>query len=152
MGSTPGTDEAGSWQELVEHASGQKASQPKPSKDISSLSNHPGPRVKTSDIKPRDLKWVDIGSGVMPRTFAQATHMVTTSKGGPNIDDIHSRRIWSLSTGKLINECVIDSTSDQVLRRELTTKDDIRVEVILKNALALFERKGPDVCEMYSQP
>ena len=34
----------------------------------------------------------------------------------------------------------------------MATKDDIRVEVILKNALALFERKGPDVCEIYSQP
>ena len=75
----------------------------------------------------------------MSRTFAQATHMVTTSKGGPNIDDIHSRRIWSLPTGKTIDECVIDSTTDQMLGWELASKDDIRVEVILKNALALFE-------------
>ena len=65
--------------------------------------------------------------------------MVTTSKGGPSIDDIYSRRRWSLSTGKMIDECVIDSTTDQMFGRELVSKDDIRVEVTLKNALALFE-------------
>ena len=88
----------------------------------------------------------------MSRTFAQATHMTTTSKGGPNIDDIHSQRIWSLPTGKMIDECVFDIITDQMLGRELASKDDIRVEVTLKNALALFGRKGPDVCEIYSQP
>ena len=152
MGSPPGTDEAGGWQENDEHASGQMASQPNPPKEISSLSSHPGPKVKTSEIKSRDLKWVDIGSGVMSRTFVQATHMTTTSKGGPNICDVHSRKIWSLSTGKMIDDCVIDDTTDQMLGRELAAKDDIRVEVTLKNAVALFERKGPDVCEIYSQP
>ena len=35
---------------------------------------------------------------------------------------------------------------------EMADKDDIRVEVTLKNALPLFEHKGPDVCEIYSQP
>jgi hypothetical protein len=138
MGSPPGTDEAGGWREHDEHASGQTASQPNPPNEISSLSSHPGPKVKTSDIKPRDLKWVDIGSGVMSRTFTQVTHMTTTSKGGPNLCDIHSRRIWSLSTGRMIDECVIDNTSDDMLGREMASRDDIRVEVTLKNALTLF--------------
>ena len=52
----------------------------------------------------------------------------------------------------MIDECVIDSTADQMLGREMASKDDIRVEVTQKNALALFERKGPDVCDIYSQP
>ena len=52
----------------------------------------------------------------------------------------------------MIDECVVDETLDQMLGREMAAKDDIRAEVTLKNAVALFERKGPDVCEIYSQP
>ena len=61
-------------------------------------------------------------------------------------------KIWSLSTGKLIDECEIDSTADSKLNRELGHTDDIRVELILKNATKLFERKGPDIVEIFSQP
>ena len=62
------------------------------------------------------------------------------------------RKIWSLSTGKLIDECEIDSTADSKLNREMDEVDDIRVERIFKNAIKLFERKGPDIVEIFSQP
>ena len=84
--------------------------------------------------------------------FVGADRFWTTSKGGPCADDIHSRRTWSLSTGKLLDECVIDDTPDRLLCRPLPCKDDIRVELTLKNAEALYMRKGPDVSEMFSVP
>ena len=42
--------------------------------------------------------------------------------------------------------------SDDELNRKLPDKDDIRVEVTLRNAVALFERRCPDVAEISSQP
>jgi hypothetical protein len=94
---------------------GQKADQPKP---LSSLSKgHPGPRYKESDLQARDLRWVDIGSGVVSRVFPRATRLMTTSKGGPCMADIHSRRVWSLTTGRLLDECDVQNTSDDVTHR-----------------------------------
>ena len=46
----------------------------------------------------------------------------------------------------------IDDVLDVELNRKLPEKDNIRVEVALRNALALFERRGPDVAEILSQP
>ena len=89
---------------------------------------------------------------MVARTFKQVSRLRTTSAGGPCIDDVFHRKIWSLSTGKLIDECEIDSTADSKLNRELGHTDDIRVELILKNATKLFERKGPDIVDMFSQP
>ena len=66
--------------------------------------------------------------------------------------DIQHRKIWSLSTGKLIHECDIDDVPDEELNRKLPEKDNIRVEVTLRSALTLYERKGPDVAEIFSQP
>ena len=42
--------------------------------------------------------------------------------------------------------------ADAKLHREFKEPDDIRVELTLKNAVALYERKGPDIVEIYSQP
>ena len=119
---------------------------------VCSLFTHPGQKTKHEEIRASDLRWSDIGSGVMSRTFPNADRMITTSKNGPNIRDIHSRRVWSLSSGKLIDDCIIDDTADSRLHRLLDKPDDIRVEVVLKNAIKLFERQGPDVCEIFSQP
>ena len=66
--------------------------------------------------------------------------------------DIQHRRVWSLTTGKMLGDCCIDDTHDDDLHRLLPTPDDIRVEVTLRNAIELFERKGPDVAEIFSQP
>ena len=66
--------------------------------------------------------------------------------------DIQSRRVWSLSSGKLIDECDVGDVPDMMLHRPLPQADDIRVELVLKNALALYERVGPDVSKIFSQP
>ena len=42
--------------------------------------------------------------------------------------------------------------TDAKLNRDIGQIDDIRVELTLKNALKFFERKGPDVVEIFSQP
>ena len=56
--------------------------------------------------------------------------------------DIQRRRIWNLTTGKLIDDCDVENTTDEVLHRALPQRENIRVELILKNALKLFERMG----------
>ena len=73
-------------------------------------SRHPGEKLKRKEVKSRDLRWTDVGSGVMTRIFTRATRLMTTSKGGPAVNDIESRRVWSLSTGKLIHECRVEDT------------------------------------------
>ena len=66
--------------------------------------------------------------------------------------DVHRRVIRSLSTGKVLDECIVDEINDDVLHRPLKEEDNIRVELTMKGALKLFEMKGPDVVEVYSQP
>ena len=68
------------------------------------------------------------------------------------MDDIFARKVWSLSTGRLIDECEVDNVTDAVLNRDMGQVDDIRVELILKEAMKLYERKGPDIVELFSQP
>ena len=66
--------------------------------------------------------------------------------------DVQHRKVWSLSTGKLIDECCVDDVSDEELHRRLPEPDNIRVEITMRNAIELFEKKGPDVAEIFSQP
>ena len=113
---------------------------------------HPGPVVETRDITARDQRWIDIGSGIVSRTFIGAEHLPVTSKNGPSLVDVHSRKIWSLSTGRLVDECVIDDVPDDILYRKLPAADNLRIELTLKDAVSLFERKGPDIAEIFSQP
>ena len=119
---------------------------------MSSLAQHPGPVHSGGRIEKVDLSWRHIGSGMFARTFVNADHMITTSKSGPPMMDIHRRIIRSLSTGKVLDDCIVDEVSDEELHRPLKQPDNIRVELIMKGALKLFNTKGPDVCEIYSQP
>ena len=117
-----------------------------------SLRKTPGAQATSSRIKPKDLEWRDIGSGTVAKTFRNVTRLHTTTKHGPPIEDVHIRRIWSLSKGVLIDECEVDRTADHVLNRELREPDDIRVELVLKGAQSLYMRPRPDVAEIYSNP
>ncbi len=78
--------------------------------------------------------------------------MITTTRGGPPSCEIHRRVIRSLATGRVIDDCLIDDVPDHALHRPLRQPEDIRVELIMKNAVKMFERKGADVSEIYSQP
>ena len=130
----------------------RETGEPKPHISVDALSSHPGQRVNRRSIDGRDREWIDIGSGIMSRVFTNATRLHTTSKGGPSMSDVQYRRVWSLTTGKLLDECCIDDVPDRELHRPLREPDDIRVELTLRNAITLFKRKGPDVAEICSQP
>ena len=128
---------AGCWpQNMIRMPTGESSASQNP---IKTSVRYP---MATKDIKSRDQQWIDIGSGIMSSTFVGADRLMTTSKGGPSFVDVHHRKIWSLSTGKLIHECDIDDVADEELHRRLPEKDNIMVEVTLRNALTLFERKG----------
>ena len=66
------------------------------------------------------------------RTFVNADPMITTSKRGPPMIDIHRSIIRSLSKGKVMDDCVVDEVSDEALHRPLRQPDDFRVELVMK--------------------
>ncbi len=78
--------------------------------------------------------------------------MITTSRGGPPRCDVYRRIIRRARTGKLIDDCLVDDVPDEVLDRYLRVPEDIRVELMLHGSTKLFEDKGVDVAEIYSQP
>ena len=113
---------------------------------------HPGPKIRREDVEKEDLQWKDIGSGTVARTFLGLKKLLITTRGGPAECDIHRRTVWSLRTGKIIDDCYVDDVPERILRRELEHEDDVRIELVLKDALALYERKGADVVEIFSVP
>ena len=89
---------------------------------------------------------------MVAKTIVGAEKFITTSRRGPCLEDIQSRRIWSLTTGKLLDECDVENTPHSVLNRRMMEPDNIRIEPTLKCAETLYKRKGPDVVEGYSRP
>ena len=45
---------------------------------------------------------------MVARTFKQVSKLRTTSPGGPCMDDIFRRKVWSLSIGKVLDDCETD--------------------------------------------
>ena len=86
------------------------------------------------------------------KTFMDVNHMPLTSKGGPVASDVHRRIVRSLSTGKVIDDCITDDVGDQELYKLMPIRDNVRVELIMKQALSMYQRKGADVVELFSQP
>ncbi len=119
---------------------------------MGALSEHPGPRDSSEKCPAAEMAWQDIGSGVFAKTFKNVTRLPTTSKGGPRIEEVHKRVIRSVKTGKVVDECIVDDTADAIIHRMLPREEDLRVELTMKGALKMFERKGTDVAEIYSQP
>ena len=99
-----------------------------------------------------EQEWKDIGSGTFAKTFRKATRLTVTSKGGPPVQDVQRRIVTSLKTGKIIDDCEPDDVPDEALHRRLAEPEDIRIELVMKGAVKLFERKGIDVTEVYSPP
>ena len=72
-----------------QHARGREAEEPKPAVNVDTMGkHHPGQKVKSKEISGREQRWIDIGSGIMSRTFVNADRLHTTSKGGPSMMDI----------------------------------------------------------------
>ena len=121
-------------------------------RDLSVIEAHPGPVQRPEQVSMGELEWRNIGSGVFAKTFIGASRLRTTSKGGPRLEDVHRRVVRSLSTGKVIDDCIIEDTPDEVLNRYLRQPDDLRVELTMRGALKMFEDKNADISEIYSQP
>ena len=65
---------------------------------------------------------------------------------------MYRRTVWNISTGRIIDDCIVEDAPDGTLFRYLPAETDIRVELVLKNAVKLYERVGADVVELFSQP
>ena len=52
----------------------------------------------------------------------------------------------------MLDDCFPDDVADEVLHRDLGYTDDLRVELVMKDALSMYHRGGADVSEIYSQP
>ena len=111
-----------------------------------------GMKTSKKEIRPRDLVWRDIGSGTMSRVFKNAKYLQVSTKGGPPECDVHRRTVWDADTGKMIDDCIIEDTADADLYQELDFETNIRVELVLKNALDLYKQEGADVVEVFSPP
>ena len=121
--------------------------------DMSSATvGHPGPVNHGGTYPKGDLEWRHIGTGVFARTFPRISRLVTTTRRGPRLEDIHRRIVRSLTTGKVICDCVVDGAPHKERNRYLNEPDDVRIELIMKGALAMYQTKGVDVSEIFSQP
>ena len=148
-----GTDEIAGPPGETDRSSNRAGGVSKPGEsELNSLRSHPGPIIKSEDILKEDQQWHDIGSGTYAKTFKAQHKFRTTTKLGPASCDIHRRTTWSLSTGKMLDDCFPDDVADEVLHRDLGYTDDLRVELVMKDALSMYHRGGADVSEIYSQP
>ena len=121
--------------------------------DMSSVTaSHPGQIHRGGKYAKGDLEWKNIGSGVFAKTFIKATRLLTTTKNGPPMQEVHRRTIRSLSTGKIIDDCIVGNTKDSELNRRLSEADDIRIELTMKGALHMYGASDNDVSEIFSQP
>ena len=62
--------------------------------------------------------------------------------------EVHRRIVGSLTTSKVIDDCVIEGTPDRILHRRMKDADNIRIELIMKGALKMYEELGADVAEV----
>ena len=119
---------------------------------VDDFKGHPSPVLKTEEIAAAEKEWKDIGSGIFARTFVGVDRLPLTTKSGPPACDVHRRIIRSLTTGKVIDDCIVDDVSDEVLKRRIPVADNLRVELVMKQALAMYQQKCCDVVELFSQP
>ena len=119
---------------------------------IEEFKGHPSPILKEEEVASDERKWRDIGSGIFARTFVNVSHIPFTTRGGPVASDVHRRIVRSLTTGKVIDDCLTDDVGDAKLHRLLPGSDNVRVEHVMKKALSMYQRKGAEVVELFSQP
>ena len=98
-----------------------------------------------------ETKWKDIGSCIFAKTFKVVSKLSVSSNGGPPECDVHRRVARSFSMGKVIDDCIVEDADGRVLRRSIPVPDDLRVELIMRDALSMYQRKGADVVELDSQ-
>ena len=50
---------------------------------------------------------------------------------------------------RLLTNCIPDDVPEEILHREMKCTDDIRVELVMKDALSMYHRLGADVSDIY---
>ena len=78
------------------------------------------------------MKWEDIGSGTIARSFMNVKKLFIKNQSGPAIEQIEQYTIWSLRTGKAIINCVPEYTPDEMIPKALPIAGDIRIESFMK--------------------
>lgn len=111
---------------------------------------HPSPIRREDEIAPEETRWKNIGSGIFARTFKRVTSLPVTTKSGPYESDVQRRVVRSPTSGKVIDDCVVDDTADSTLRRSMPMAENIRVEITMNNALSFYQTKGADVVNIYT--
>ena len=79
---------------------------------VDDFKGHPSPVLSSDEIDPAEMSWKDIGSGIFAKTFKGATRLPVSTSGGPAECDVHRRIVRSLTTGKVIDDCIIGDISD----------------------------------------
>ena len=83
-------------------------------RDLSQLSDHPGPVNRSAHFAKGELEWKDVGSGVFARTFPKSERFRKTSKTGPRVIDIYRRIARSMSTSKIVDDCIVDAVPEEI--------------------------------------
>ena len=92
---------------------------------VEDFRGHPSPILNAKEIDPAELSWKDIGSGIFARTFVGVSKLPVTSSGGPAECDIYRRIVRSLTTGKVIDDCVVHDVSDEILKGSMPRPDNL---------------------------
>ena len=79
---------------------------------------------------------------IFAKLFKNISKLLVTSNGGRPEFAIYRRIVRSLTTGKVIDDCVIDDVSDPVFRRTIPKPENLRVDLIMRGALSMYQRKG----------
>ena len=74
-------------------------------------------RENIEDIATDEIRWRDVGSGIVARSFIGAKRMMMTTKSGPPAIDVLKRKVHDLDSGKVIDVCEPDITPDKELHR-----------------------------------
>ena len=119
---------------------------------VEDYENHPSSVMREEEIETEELRWMNIGSSIFARTFKNVGSLRAITKVGQSENDIYRRVVRSLSPRKVIEYCFVDDVSDKELRRKSPSADKVRVELTVRNALSLYQVKGADVVDVYSQP
>ena len=78
--------------------------------------------------------------------------MVTTTRKGFRFEVIQRRSVRSLTVGKVIDDYVIDEVPHAERNRYMNEPEDVRIELVMRGALAMYQEKGVDLLELFSRP
>ena len=101
---------------------------------VEDYENHPSSVMREEEIETEELRWMNIGSSIFARTLKNVSSLPAITKGGQSESDICRRVVRSLSSGKVIDDCIVDDVGDKELRRKLPSADNVRVELTMRNA------------------